>query len=101
MNIEGRRGLVTGANRGLGRALAFAFADAGAREIFAGARKPKDIEKLETDATANGESIIPIKLDVTNDDDVQAAAKLGFIDILVNNAGIAGYGSPLQMNFED
>ena len=44
---------------------------------------------------------MPIKLDVTNDDDVQAAAQLGFIDILVNNAGIAGYGNPLQMNFED
>src|SRR2546422_394365 len=101
MEIKDRRVLITGANRGLGRTLAFAFADAGAREIFAGARKPQDVEKLKTDTTENGGSIIPIKLDVTNDDDVQAAARLGFIDILVNNAGIAGYGNPLQMNFED
>ena len=101
MDIKGRRVLVTGANRGLGRTLAFAFAAAGAREVFAGARKSEDIEKLKTDATANGASIVPIRLDVTNDDDVQAAAKLGFINILVNNAGIAGFGNPLQMNFED
>src|SRR5256712_7443629 len=101
MEIKDRRVLITGANRGLGRTLAFAVADAGAREIVAGARKPQDVEKLKTDKTENGGSIIPIKLDVTNDDDVQAAARLGFIDILVNNAGIAGYGNPLQMNFED
>jgi len=101
MNIKGRRVLITGASRGLGRTLAFAFAKAGARKVFAGARKPEDIKKLQSDALAIGGSIIPIKLDVTNDDDVQAAAKLGFIDLLVNNAGIAGYGNPLRMNFED
>ena len=32
---------------------------------------------------------------------MNAASKLGFIDILVNNAGVAGYGDPLQMNFDD
>ena len=101
MDIKGRRVLITGASRGLGRTLAFTFAQAGARKVFAGARKPEDIKKLQSDAFAIGASIMPIKLDVTNDDDVQAAAQLGFIDILVNNAGIAGYGNPLQMNFED
>src|SRR5437868_4827997 len=101
MEIKGRRILITGASRGLGRALTFVFAKEGAREILAGARKSGDVEKLKHDATALGAPITPLKLDVTNDDDIQAAAKLGFIDILVNNAGIAGYGNPLQMNFED
>jgi len=39
-------------------------------------------------------------LDVTLEKDIHAAATLGFIDVLVNNAGVAGYGDPLQMNFE-
>jgi len=101
MEIANRRVLITGASRGLGRTLAFAFAAAGAREVFAGARQPEDIENLERAAAAISAAITPIKLDVTSADDVNAAAKSGFVDILVNNAGIAGYGDPLQMNFED
>ena len=101
MEIEDRSVLITGASRGLGRTLAFAFAKAGAREVFAGARKPEDIERLKSDAAAITAPIKPIKLDVTIDDDLAAAAKLGFIDILVNNAGVAGYGDPLQMKFAD
>jgi short-subunit dehydrogenase len=100
MDIKGRRVLITGASRGLGRTLAFAFAEAGAREVFAGARKAEDIETLKGEAQAKGLPITPIKLDVTLQEDIQAAATLGFIDVLVNNAGVAGYGDPLQMNFE-
>jgi short-subunit dehydrogenase len=101
MDIRGRRVLITGASRGLGRTLAFAFAAAGAREVFAGARQPEDIEKLKSDAAAIGAPVTPITLDLTIEDDVEAAAQLGFVDILVNNAGVASYGNPLQMNFED
>ena len=100
MEIKDRRVLITGASRGLGRTLAFAFAGAGAREVFAGARKAEDIERLRSDARLTGAPITPIKLDVTVDEDVRAVADLGFIDILVNNAGVAGYGNPLQMDFE-
>jgi NAD(P)-dependent dehydrogenase (short-subunit alcohol dehydrogenase family) len=101
MDIANRRVLITGASRGLGRTLVFAFAAAGAREVFAGARKPADIEKLRSDAAALGTPVTPIKLDVTNEDDIRAAAGLGFVDILINNAGVAGYGDPVQMNFEN
>jgi short-subunit dehydrogenase len=101
MEINDRRVLITGASRGLGSTLAFAFAEAGAREVFAGARKAEDIERLKSDARAMDAAITPIKLDVTNDEDIHGAAGLGFIDILVNNAGVAGYGDPLQMNFEN
>jgi short-subunit dehydrogenase len=100
MEIANRRVLITGASRGLGRTLAFAFAAAGAGEVFAGARKAEDIEKLSSDAQAINASITPIKLDVTIEEDIHAVAGLGCIDILVNNAGVAGYGDPLQMNFE-
>ncbi len=101
MEITGRRVLITGASRGLGHTLAFAFAKAGALEVFAGARSPEDIEKLKSDAQALGAAITPVRLDVTIDSDVEAAAELGHVDILVNNAGVAGYGNPVSMNFED
>jgi NAD(P)-dependent dehydrogenase (short-subunit alcohol dehydrogenase family) len=48
MHIEGKRVLITGASRGLGRALAFAFADAGAHEVIAGTRKQEDRDQLNT-----------------------------------------------------
>ena len=101
MEISGRRVLITGANRGLGRALVFAFARAGVAEVLAGARNTEDIEQLKSDAQTASVAITPIKLDVTSDDDIGAAANLGFVDILVNNAGVAGYGNPVTMNFED
>jgi short-subunit dehydrogenase len=100
MEIEGRKVLITGASRGLGRTLAFAFAEGGAREVFAGARQAKDIEKLKREAHAKALPITPIKLDVTIEKDIHAAAAIGFIDILVNNAGVAGYGDPLKMDLE-
>src|SRR5258708_33030705 len=70
------------------------------RVLITGASNAADIEKLKSDVAAISAPITPIKLDVMSEDDVNATANLGFIDILVNNAGIAGYGDPLQMNFE-
>lgn len=101
MEIEGRRILITGTSRGLGRALAFACAKAGAREVLAGIRQPDDIPQLRNEARAMDAPITPIKLDVTIEADVSAAAELGFVDILINNAGVAGYGNPVNMNFAD
>ena len=98
MNIEERTILITGANRGLGRALAVAFAKAGAARVFAGVRNPEDIKKLKNDAATMRVQIVPIKLDVTNEDEVNATKQLGWIDILVNNAGVAGYGNPVTMD---
>jgi NAD(P)-dependent dehydrogenase (short-subunit alcohol dehydrogenase family) len=100
MDVTNRRILITGASRGLGRALVLACARAGAREILAGARKPEDIADLKNEAVQLGAPITPIKLDVTVESDVRATAQLGFVDILINNAGIAGYGNPLSMNYE-
>ena len=101
MDIAGRRVLITGAGRGLGRALVFACAKAGACEILAGVRKPADIVDLRDQAETIAAPITPVRLDVTFDKDVRAAGQLGFVDILINNAGVAGYGNPLNMNHED
>src|SRR5580765_6583601 len=95
MDINGRTVLISGASRGLGHALALAFAAAGAREVFAGARRSEDVERLRT------EGLTPIKLDVTDEKQIEATRELGVIDVLVNNAGVAGYGNPVAMNLED
>jgi len=99
MELAGKRVLVTGANRGLGHALAFAFANAGAREVVAGTRKQADRDRLATEAANAGARIVPVQLDVTSDQDAATVADTGPFDILVNNAGVAGYGNPVTMNF--
>jgi hypothetical protein len=93
MQIEGKRALITGASRGLGRALVTAFLDAGVSDVIAGARKREDREALKADR------VTPLRLDVTSERDVEGLAKLGTIDILINNAGFAGFGNPLTMDF--
>jgi short-subunit dehydrogenase len=93
MQIEGKRVLITGASRGLGRALVTAFVDAGAAEVIAGTRKREDREAL------NLERVTPMRLDVTSDRDFEAVVQLDPVDILVNNAGFAGFGNPLTMDF--
>ena len=93
MQIEGKRVLITGASRGLGRALVTAFVDAGASEVIAGARKREDLDALKS------ERVTPVQLDVRSEQDVEALAQLGAVDILINNAGVAGYGNPLTMDF--
>jgi NAD(P)-dependent dehydrogenase (short-subunit alcohol dehydrogenase family) len=94
MEIEGKRILVTGASRGLGRALVTALIDAGAAEVIAGTRKIEDREALQS------ARVTPVRLDVTSDRDVEVVARMGAIDILINNAGVAGFGNPLSMSFE-
>ena len=95
MKIEGQRVLITGAGRGLGRALTLAFIEAGAGRVFAGVRQAVEFAEVDN------ERVTPIALDVTRDDQVSATRELGAIDILINNAGIAGYGNPVSMSFED
>lgn len=98
MQIEGKRILISGAGRGLGRTLVEAFVEAGAAEVFAGTRSDEARDALKLDFP---ERVTPIQLDVTSDSETHAVTQLGTIDILVNNAGIAGFGNPLTMNFSD
>ncbi len=97
MQIEGKRVLVSGAGRGLGRALVTVLAEAGAGEVIAGTRKPEAREELK----AFSPRITPVQLDVTNDADIAAVAQMGAVDILINNAGFAGFGNPLTMSFDE
>ena len=95
MEIEGRRVLITGANRGLGRALTLACLSAGASEVLAGARQPDNLQD-----TFHDERVKPVTLDITSETDVNAAAEMGRVDILINNAGICLFGSVLRTPME-
>src|SRR3954463_15625376 len=82
--------LVTGTSRGIGAEIARQLAADHGFVVFAGARDPDDVEE--------GERIIPIELDVTDQDEIYAALEVigedpGRLDALVNNAGV--YGDPV------
>jgi len=92
--LAGRRALVTGAGRGLGRTIALALAAAGA-DLAVTARTPAELESLATEIEALGRRCVWTVSDVTDAAQVQAMADsliadLGGLDILVNNAGAAG-----------
>jgi NAD(P)-dependent dehydrogenase (short-subunit alcohol dehydrogenase family) len=101
MDIHGKRILITGAGRGLGRTLVFTCAAAGAGEIIAGVRSPAAIESLRSDTAPLSAGVLPIKLDVTSEADLNQIPGLGPVDILINNAGVASFGNPLEMDFAD
>lgn len=85
-SIQGARVLVTGAARGLGRALVTAFLDRGAAQVFATFRNAASA--AESPFTAD-RRVEPLVLDVTSDDLVaDAARRCARVDILVNNAAV-------------
>lgn len=91
MILENSIALVTGANRGLGNAYTEALLRAGARKIYAGARDPASVALSDP-------RVVPVKLDVTNEADVQVAAgACPDVNLVINNAGIM-LGSPMLAN---
>jgi len=89
IRIDGITALVTGANRGLGRALVDALLARGAARVYAGARR---IESLDALVAESGGRVVPLALDVTRPDDIAAAASAaGDVELIVNNAGIVSH----------
>jgi NAD(P)-dependent dehydrogenase (short-subunit alcohol dehydrogenase family) len=83
MNIAEKTVLITGANRGIGRALVEEALRRGAKRIYAGTRGPLNIADKR---------VTPLALDVTSAEQIErAAAEAGALDVLVNNSGIAPY----------
>jgi NAD(P)-dependent dehydrogenase (short-subunit alcohol dehydrogenase family) len=84
MNIAGSTALVTGANRGLGKALVEALREASVRRIYAGTRNPAGI--------AADDIVYPVTLDITDETQVARAVRYcGDVNLLINNAGIARF----------
>ena len=83
MPIAGKTILVTGASRGIGRALVDEALARGAKRVYAGMRQP---------LAHPDPRVTPLPLDVTSSGQIQAAAgQVGSLDILINNAGVAPY----------
>ena len=87
--IQDSVALVTGANRGIGAAFVEGLIEAGARKVYAGARR---LESLQPLVDRYGDRVVPIQLDVTDAAHVAAAAeRADDVQILINNAGVAGH----------
>src|SRR5580658_6346349 len=93
MKLQDAIVLITGANRGIGFAFAEAALERGARKVYAGARSPSSISTP---------ALVPVKLDVTSDNDVAAAARIcSDVTLVINNAGIAQPGGLLNPEASD
>ncbi len=93
MRLEGKVALVTGASRGIGRAIALAFADEGADLIVNYLHSEAEARQVVSGIHGMGRQAIALRADVSAEDEVeemvaQALDTFGRIDILVNNAGI-------------
>jgi 2-deoxy-D-gluconate 3-dehydrogenase len=98
-SLEGKVAIVTGASRGIGRAIALGFAEAGA-DVGLAARSEDDLKELAAEIEALGRKALVLPTDVTDREQIAAmvdrtVAELGKLDILVNNAGGTRFMSPL------
>jgi NAD(P)-dependent dehydrogenase (short-subunit alcohol dehydrogenase family) len=103
--LDGQVTIVTGGSRGIGRAVALAFAHEGARVAVAAAQDRDALRKIEEEIAAIGGDSIAMLADVCRRGDVEgvvqaALSKWGRIDVLVNNAGILRLG-PLESISEE
>jgi NAD(P)-dependent dehydrogenase (short-subunit alcohol dehydrogenase family) len=93
MQVNGTVALVTGANRGIGRALVTALLAGGAEKVYAAARRVETVADLaDTDRR-----VVPVQLDLTDLDQIARAATVaGDATLLINNGGSLNFADPLS-----
>lgn len=105
-NLEGKKAIVTGGSRGIGKALAEGLAAHGADVAIIVRSTVDRAEAVATEIKAAGRDAMVIKADVSNETDIKRAvdeviARWGHIDILVNNAGVIFPGSSEEYSIDD
>ena len=102
MKLDGQVAVITGAGRGIGRAIALAYAREGAKLALA-ARSESELQEAVSAVSELNAEAIALPTDVTSPEETELLAgkvvdHFGRIDVLVNNAGISGPVGPLQGN---
>ena len=106
MLLDGKVALVTGASRGIGRAIAIRLASEGAKVAINYAGNTVKAEEVKAEIEKNGGEAILVQADISSTEAVDAMVEkvveaFGQIDILVNNAGITRDGLLMRMKEED
>ena len=101
-NLKGKKAIITGGSRGLGKATAIAFANQGIDVAITG-RNEADLKETVAELKALGVNATYATFDIGNYDEVKKGIQeimntFNTVDILVNNAGIAAFGSFLEMD---
>ena len=104
-SLDGKVALVTGAKRGIGKAVALTFAEAGANVVVCG-RTLLDLEQVAEEIKVLGRDSLAVKTDVTIKSEVQSLVgrtvkEFGTIDVLVNNAVVYAAGPLVDLSEED
>ncbi|HSJ09916.1 MAG TPA: SDR family oxidoreductase [Longimicrobiales bacterium] len=106
LDMKGRVAVVTGGSRGIGYAIAEAFAEAGALVVI-GARTADDVERAAKELSGRHDGrVVGMTCDVRSQEDCEALVKravdeFGALDILINNAGIGRFASVADMKPDD
>jgi len=103
--LEGKVAIVTGAGRGIGKAVSLSLAQAGCRVVLA-ARTREQIEAAREEILAKGGQALAVAADLTLDEDIQrlveaSQAQWGAVDVLINNAGWGKRASVAAANVAD
>lgn len=104
-SLQGKKAIITGAGRGIGRATAFALAKEGV-SLGLIARTTEHVEQVAEELRAEGTEVVVATADVAKNEQVTTAIdsimeQLGSVDILINNAGIAKFGNFLELEVEE
>ena len=104
LNLTKKAAIISGGSKGIGKAIAMKFAQAGANVVIC-SRKKENLDSAVNEAESNGLTLIPVECNTSNNDSIQsvvdyAIEKFNRVDILVNNAAANPYYGPI-LNSED